>query len=1707
MADKIWMDYFNSLHKDRTDTADTLEKPSMRGIWRSVTDKYSDQAHFIYELIQNADDAGAKSARFILEPTRLIFIHNGTNHFSISNPDTEEEDTVNGKLGDINAITSAANSNKPSKENKIGKFGVGFKAVFQYTSTPYIYDTDFKFRIDRYIVPTMVDEDFPGRKNDETLFVFPFNHKEKTPQECYTDIAGKLKSLSCPILFLSHLCDISFEIGDTIGLYGKNIVQTIEYADETTAEKICLMQSCDNDIIDKYLWLFTRYDNGLKYSVGFFIDKDNHLIPANEPAFCYFPTKEATGLNFLIHAPFLLTDSREGIRAGIPHNNRLVKLLAEMTGSAILHLRDIGESSSTRIIGDDIFSIIPVDEDDFCDIDDASRISFLPFYTEIKHIFENERIIPTRTGFTTTQNGYWAAVPYLAELFSDSQLAEICSNPHAHWAFVSLGRDEVQRNNKELFAYINEITNTGLSEQHLIRGRYTGYYSRTKDIEGITAQFTEKQPVEWLFTLYKWLSETSTRTELAKYAPIFLDQNSKATAAFKEDSEHLVLFLPSDDIPNCRTIREDLLKNEDALELIEKIGITHPSIRDEIFNVIIPMYKNDGEIDTDTHFRLFFNYYRQCPQEEIDDFIDEIRDCEFVNYNTQVDPNVYRGKASTLYMPSDELCTYFETKPTTRFVAYEEYLSLVGTSHEKQLRSFLFELGVKESVCVYSRVLDWSESYNRDDLPTPHSTTTRKYTENYIDGSKELIEYILKYQSVEKSVLLWNQLLKTLSTCGYGGLNYLLRGTCSYFYYSGRSISYESANASLLKTAAWLMNTEGEFVSPGQLSCNTLAEKYDLDDDNIDGLLDFLGIEDEIVVEEEDNSNLTESQREKVELADYVMQQGFTKEDLEELAAIKKTREAQQQYSHSFDKTSAEDNDFNEWYEEDETESEFPKKPIIKGNRKKPLNQATSRVAKDILNRTEPVPTAHDDAIVDDFEDIDADEFTPSPVDFNRKAELEKEKTAKAIDRIAYQEELQQRALDSCRYSYGWFNALLELEALNSNTNNLNSKEVSISFAHVEHEVGTQRTLILKQPNRYIPHFMEDLTDIPLVLRFGDQTKTLAIEVANVKSYTLRVKLKSHVDIKDIDFSKVTEAQIDAKNPIFLLEELRKEFNKLGYDDGFNMQENLCENIEFVFGPPGTGKTTHLARNVLIPLMQGNESPKVLVLTPTNKSADVLVRRIMDVMNEDDSYKEWLVRFGGTGDEVIEQSPVYRDKTFDIRTLEKNVTISTIARFPYDFFMPQGTRIFLNGVKWDYIIIDEASMIPLVNIVYPLYKKTPRKFIIAGDPFQIEPITSVDLWKNENIYTMVHLDSFVEPHTIPHNYDVTLLTTQYRSVPSVGTVFSRFAYGGILEHYRSEQDQKRLNLGAEFNIRSLNIIKFPVSKYESIYRSKRLQHSSSYQIYSAIFTFEYTTFLAKAIAKANPNEFFRIGIIAPYRAQADLIEKLIASEDIPSKVDIQVGTIHGFQGDECDIIFAVFNTPPSITAGKDMFLNKRNIINVSISRAKDYLFIVMPDDDTENIHNLRLVKRVEQLVKNSEDFSESFTHDLEFQMFGNRTYLENNSFSTGHQSVNVYGLPEKLYEIRSEDAAVDVQIHRNIKIDTLVLANHTNTEKDGIESNVTAQTTIKSENIVFSPRYGEGKIINRWNNKGSVYIEVQFKNKKTSYVEEVAFKTKSLVRK
>lgn len=1585
--------YFDALHKDRTDNAKTLEKRSMRGIKESVVEKYSDQAHFIYELLQNADDAKATSVRFELLNDKLVFAHNGTIRFSVSNPATEDEDSDNGQLGHINAITSVANSNK--KEASIGKFGVGFKAVFQYTVTPQIYDPNVFFKIERFIVPVILENDYPGRHANETLFIFPFDHNKRSPENAYADISEKLRSLDYPLLFLSNLKEISFNISGTTGSYGKVIEKEYDFKDATT-EFMRLTQNDEkkgNDI--NTLWLFSRYynegNNKYKYSIGFFVDTEGHIIPQKHSAFCFFPTKVPTYLNFIIHAPFLLTDSREGIRAGEPHNIYMISLLSKLAADSLVYLSIIGQREKKPLIDDDIFDIIPYDESEFTDIENKNEISFKPFYNTIKEAFKNETIIRASDCYVLSKNAYWAFVPEIAELFSNEQLAVLLKNNEAKWVFRSFGRQDTQRKNKVLTDYIDSIT--------------TGWLNEDKILDGITTAFIESQPIEWLHRFYKWIAETEKRKQLIQTKPIFLNQEKKAVAAF-DAKKQIILFLPTGGESGYTTVNGSLLQNDDTREFIKQLGVVKPSLRDEIYNKILPLYnKNIATNDSILHFKKFFQYYQECNKIDARVFLDLIKGYAFVLYTSDNDKTQRLGNAKELYLPSELLKQWFQHKPETKFVCFDEYMKIFGDDKKDELNDFFKELGVNNIPLILWSELSYEEA-RQIKSSWPYSTHKKKWTDKTIDGSKENIDYITNNQDKALSVSLWHQLLKFVGEYDFFSWSRgdVLYGYYEYFYYSKQSELFDSTEARRLRTQPWLLNKEGKFTSASELIVQTLHSDYDISSNAAGKLLcSILKIENET----EDIASLGKS---------LGLSEDEQRQALNEFANRKKINV----------------NDTPKVIEGDENNGLFEDESNGSKTWKAPVERIVKELFKRALSEPQDPPQKPDDT------PLDEDDFIKPTVDIGKKIECVKKQAEREIEKIAKLEELKRMAREATRYSYGWFKALLELELLNSGENNTTSREISISFAKVEREEGTSRTLILKHPNRYIPQFMEDLADIPLELYFVELSMVkVAIEVVNVKSYTLRVKLRTNAQIDDIDFSLVTEARINAQNPVFLLEELKKAFIRLGdengYNDDYNMQENLCKNINFVFGPPGTGKTTYVARDIIIPKMKSTEELKVLVLTPTNKAADVLVRRLMDIFGADKSYLDWLVRFGTTNDPVIEQNGIFREKTFDIRTFSRNVTVTTIARFPYDYFLPDNnTRLHLNELKWDYIIFDEASMIPIINIIYPLYKKTPIEFIIAGDPFQIEPITMVDDWKGENIYTMVKLDSFIEPKTVPHQYFVKLLKIQYRSIPEIGEVFSRFAYGGVLNHFRSSKDRRSLPIEEFIDIKPLNIIKFPVSKFESIYKPKRLQNKSAYQVYSALFTFEFVKYLSLQIELLKVEDHFRIGVIAPYRAQSDLIDKLMISATLPKNVDVQVDTIHGFQGDECDIIIALFNPPPSITTHKDIFLNKLNIINVSISRARDYLFILMPDDNTENVDNLLLIKKVEKLFKEqSASFFEYLSQSIEDAIFNKETYIEDNSFTTSHQLVNVYGKPEMLYEVRSEDNALDVQIHNMEKNKTM----------------------------------------------------------------------------
>ncbi|MBQ5990728.1 MAG: AAA family ATPase [Oscillospiraceae bacterium] len=1620
--------YMEALYRDRSESADTFEKPSNRTMWRSIVEKYSDQAHFIYELIQNADDAGATSARFVLEKDRLIFAHNGKRYFSISNPVSEDADSKEGRLGDINAITGIAFSNKTTQENKIGKFGVGFKAVFQYTSTPHVYDPKFRFKIERYIVPVALENDYPDRGADETLFVFPFDNKSIDPVQTYSDIEAKLKTLKYPVLFLGNLASIVYTIGGFTGAYRKRISREYTFGADVV-EKVSLIKIAPDEEVTTNLFLFSRKKDGLRYSIGYFLDEEDNLIPVKEPAFCYFTTKEETGLNFLIHAPFLLTDSREGVRAGIRHNERMVDLLADLSADSFMHLISIGTTEGHKYITDSILDIIPISEDDFAPIGDTSRISFKPIMRRILAAFSSQKIIPSRDGYVNAKDAFTVSNLTIADLFSDEQVAYLCRNPKAKLVFCSIGRDDIAHSNRKLNDYIKQITQGILNEDNLLKIKTR--YLVTRNVYCIDAEFIERQSTEWLQKFYKWLGDTRNRTDIAKYAPLFLDQDSKAIPAFDEDGKHMIYF-PMEGISGYRTVRKDLLSVKETREFFEKIEITFPSLKDHVYDLIREL-KTGSVVDYSEVFRTFFKYYLSLTHTELGRFISSIKELSFIEcYDIKDENTILKKKAENIYFPSRELRFYFLYKTSRYFLNEKYYNNICGEENESKIREFLIKLGVNETPGIITRILSDEEveqwSYY---LPKPERSTRKiTYYEKTIDGLDEFLDHDEEYCGMTTTFFVWNSLLNLISS-EKSDLENLLTATCDYYYSRPHKIEYKSSVIEKLRTKCWLFDKEASMWSPADLDINDLSDEYDTESSAARKLIAFLKFGSNL----DNDELLSENQKKDIEIGRLCKEYNITKEDLLRLAkekeiekrakALASQNRQTEQNGVTVQNTSKPINSDNE-ENSSETESLGIRTAFESAALKTKVSDSVIKVAADIFERAETDkqrPEAKKKIIIDD-DPADEDEYTPKTVDYKRKVETEKEKAAQAVEKIVMQEELQNTAESTPVYSYSWFKTLLEMELLNSSTANNSSREVSISFASVELEAGTKRTLILKHPNRYIPQFIEDLSDFPVVLHSGDTQTRLIAEVANVKSYTLRIKLKSELKMTEAELVKVNEAKIDVQSPAFLMESLKECFSGLGYAPDYNMKEHLCENIEFVFGPPGTGKTTYLASEVIIPLMKQESGCRVLVLTPTNKAADVLVQRVMTTMKADHSYKDWLLRFGGTSDEQIEQSGVYKERSYDIRKAYKNVTVTTIARFTYDFYFPQGMQLYLRDIKWDYIIIDEASMIPIVNIIYPLYKQNPEKFIIAGDPFQIEPITSVELWKDQNIYKMVKLNSFSNPTTVPHDYKVVSLQTQYRSVPEIGTVFSRFAYDGILKHNRTSESLRPLNIGNKINVEPLNIIKFPVSRYESIYRPKRLNNSSSYQIYSALFTYEFTLFISKLISENNHGTKFRVGVIAPYRAQADLIEKLTASEKYPAGIEIQVGTIHSFQGDECDIIFVVFNTPAYISESKDMFLNKKTILNVAISRARDYLFVVMPDDYTDRIENLKQVNRIEKYIDDIGKYTEYHTSDLEMMMFGKRDYLEENSFTTGHQSVNVYGLPEKKYEIRSEDTAVDVQVHK-----------------------------------------------------------------------------------
>lgn len=182
------------------------------------TDIYTDSQRFIYELLQNADDASSPYGNLELAikivDQYLVVSHNGE-------PFTEV---------DIESVCSVGDGNKRGDENKTGFKGIGFKSVFSHSDLVIINSGSYCFKFDKEHWEGYWKDDW-GRKEDWEA--------ERVKKQ-------KQKNVKMPWQIIPIWTDLSQELIFTRSF---NVSTIIRYRDTEKLQKALLELFSDTQIL------------------------------------------------------------------------------------------------------------------------------------------------------------------------------------------------------------------------------------------------------------------------------------------------------------------------------------------------------------------------------------------------------------------------------------------------------------------------------------------------------------------------------------------------------------------------------------------------------------------------------------------------------------------------------------------------------------------------------------------------------------------------------------------------------------------------------------------------------------------------------------------------------------------------------------------------------------------------------------------------------------------------------------------------------------------------------------------------------------------------------------------------------------------------------------------------------------------------------------------------------------------------------------------------------------------------------------------------------------------------------------------------------------------------------------------------------------------------------------------------------------------
>lgn len=823
---------FKELHDRKESDVQTFMDEDYEGFWDSVISKYPESAHFVYELLQNADDAKATSATFVLRKDGLIFVHNGTRHFNITD---RNDKTV--KLGDINAIVNIGHNNK-NGINTIGKFGVGFKSVFQYTDTPEIYDDTFKFKIEKYIVPTLIDHDFKGREPGQTLFYIPFKDKEKD----YGFIKNRLGSLKSPILFLRNLRSVKWK--DDSETYFHEYDKTVEHIMFDEKSKIeCSLVTEKSDNKENHINMFSRKVNlgGNIYDIflGYFLENRSLDTKTKRKVFCFFLTSVSFGMPFISHAPFLTTDNRDGLLPDSDENKFFVDELAKLAADSLVCLKKIGEKNGNPLLTSNLFDIVPVEYANRQYVEGQTlrgeSIDISIFYNLLTQKIKGENLIYTNSGDYLSIYDVYRTDLRIRSLVSREQLNSLL-NSKANKTDIDDSLNKLGLNTKPKdfvlgsfdFNVRNYMTNVLRIPE----------FTDEMFAKGITSDFMKDQSEEWVTKLYNYISRSNT-IGIYKHSSLVKTQNGEWKSPFNENDEELV-YLPVFKTNEYSEASYDFVDMNSYTEnhdfFVNVLKLSQPNIVDFIKTALVPHYANPNEVkedisipDFDTLMHIFFAF-----QDDLEarkernpytwEFDKNSEKKEFNNLGIQDLIDIISKEIlfkaidgsychiNNLYEGNDELRIYFNDCDSMKEFDLNFYTQEASDWKKTQIHTFIHAIGIdSKHPCIIT------SEYQED---------TKVFRDFKIECFYKCTE------SAYNSKFMWNSIIKDSQ-------NFHVLQPYSYIY--NRSVRKERGFTDIytqLSKTNWIFNANGERCYPtditleefhnlGYKPCNTIETELD----------------------------------------------------------------------------------------------------------------------------------------------------------------------------------------------------------------------------------------------------------------------------------------------------------------------------------------------------------------------------------------------------------------------------------------------------------------------------------------------------------------------------------------------------------------------------------------------------------------------------------------------------------------------------------------------------------------------------------------------------------------------------------------------------------------------------------------------------------------------------------------------------------------